>query len=113
MILLLTAAGLLQFSFLLVYYYGAMRFILDFLPLLLLATALTAWDGDRRIQQHRVLRPLLWIGIGLLVASMAAIGFFAAFDIPPQLFRQYNPDAWHRLTSFWNLAASILRGIFQ
>ncbi|HMD90069.1 MAG TPA: hypothetical protein VKF38_12985 [Anaerolineaceae bacterium] len=101
-IAMLLLASLLQFIFLLCYFYSAMRYIPDFLIPLLLGIYLLIWEFDKQIRHNPLLRWLFWLVIiGLCIATVA-IGFFAGFDIPPQYIRTENPQLFSSLTTFWN-----------
>ena len=99
---MLLFAGLLQFAFLLIYYYGAMRFIVDFYIPLLLATYIIIWTLDKQLQNIPIIRWLFWLGVIVLTIWTVWIGFFAGFDIPPQYFRAENPHIFGELFKFWN-----------
>jgi hypothetical protein len=89
---ILGLAALLQFTFLLFYYFGAMRFIVDFYPTLLLTIFFLGLELDDRLKQALALRILFWMAVGLLMIRTAAIALLAGFDIPPQMFRFSNPQ---------------------
>jgi hypothetical protein len=99
---MLLVASLLQFIYLLVYFYAAIRYIVVFfLPLLLIAY-ITIWTFDKQIRQMRIIRFSFWILIiGLAIATFGIV-FFAGFDIPPQYLRLGNPQLFGTLYSFWN-----------
>ncbi|MDR3574694.1 MAG: hypothetical protein P4L50_12585 [Anaerolineaceae bacterium] len=98
----LLTAGSLQFIFLLVYFYGAMRYILDFyIPFLVLAFT-CIWSFDNQIKHKSLLRWLFWLVVMNLSIITAGIGYFAGFDIPPQYFRIINPHLFAALSAFWS-----------
>jgi len=101
-IAMLLVASLLQFIFLLFYFYSAMRYISDFIIPLLLGIYILIWEFDKQIRHIPHLRWLFWLVIiGLSIATIG-IGFFAGFDIPPQYIRSENPQLFGILTTFWN-----------
>ncbi len=100
-------AGLLQLFFLLFYYYSAMRFVGDFYPLLLLSMLLAAWELDELASRSghlalRLIRMILWLAAGLLALGTVLNGILGAFDIPPQLFRLFNPTAFRAIAVLLN-----------
>ena len=95
-------AGLLQFAFLLFYFYGAMRFIVDFYIPLLLAAYITIWLVDSHLRNIPMIRWLFWLGVMGLAVWTVGIGFFAGFDIPPQYLRAENPQLFGALYTIWN-----------
>jgi hypothetical protein len=101
-LLMLVLAGALQFVFLMLFYYGAMRYIYDFFLPLLLAVVFIAWWLDERLREQPKLRIAFWFMAALLVCWTVGAGFFAGFDIPPQYFRTYNPALYQSIASVWN-----------
>jgi hypothetical protein len=99
---MLLVASLLQFTFLLFYFYSAMRYIPDFYMPLLLGAYFIIWAVDQQIKHIPVLRWLFWLVIIGLAIATAGIGFFAGFDIPPQFLRIENPHLFGSLATFWN-----------
>lgn len=100
-------AGLLQFAFLMVYYYGAARFISDFFFNFLLLAAAGTCAMDQHMQASgwkaaKWLRVFFWlIVIGMMIATNL-IGWFGGFDVLPRLFRTANPVVFDQLGSFFN-----------
>jgi hypothetical protein len=99
---MLLIACSMQFVFLLVFFYGAMRYIVDFYLPLLLAAYITIWAVDKQIRQILFLRWLFWLGIIGLAIWTVVIGFFIGFDIPPQYLRAENPQLFGTLYTIWN-----------
>ena len=99
---LAAAASLAQFAFLLFYYFGAMRFHADYLPLALFALALGCWSLDARLANKPFLRGMFWLVAAVLALVTSGMGFLAAFDIPPQFFRASNPNLWHAVAAQFN-----------
>lgn len=100
--LMLVLAGALQFVFLMLFYYGSMRYISDFFWPLLLAVAFIAWWLDERLTERPKLRIAFWFIAALLVCWTVGTGFFAGFDIPPQYFRKYDRTLFDSIASTWN-----------
>jgi len=95
-------AAVAQITYLLIFFYGAMRYLADFYLLLILTVAMLVWRMDEMLQSKPKLRICFWIVVTGLGIWTAAIGFFGGFDIPPQLFRNYNPVLYSHLASSWN-----------
>lgn len=95
-------AGLAQFAFLLFYYFGANRFLVDFLFLWLLALIFLAWEMDEILRPVAALRALFWLAALLLGLASAGIAVLAGFDIVPQFFRLYNPTIYGAISSYGN-----------
>ena len=95
-------AGLGQFLFLMVFFFGAERYIPDFYIPMVLGTAMLLWRIDEILKSRVGLRMILWlISVGLVVWT-AGMGIFGGFGVPPQLFRSFNPVLYGRLASYWN-----------
>lgn len=94
--------GLVQFAFLLFYYYGAMRFNVDYYLPLLLVVFFLALELDEQLRQSIVWRSAFWLSTALLVCGTAVIAFLAGFDIPPQIFRIYNPSGYNAIADRGN-----------
>jgi hypothetical protein len=112
----LALAGLAQWVFLLFYYYGAMRFYADFTLLWLLALALGLWRVDAALRDAggrwaAGLRAGMWGLAALLCLLTAFIGFFGAFDIPPQGFRQNNEALYYAVAGQANHWADALKAL--
>lgn len=101
-IVLLSAAGGLQFLFLLFYYYAAVRFWADFTWLFLMTLILILWKLDSRLSRWAALRGVFWTFVLLMVTWTAFVGFFGSFSAPPEMFSVYNPEQLSSIASRWN-----------
>jgi hypothetical protein len=110
---MLAAAALAQFGFLMVFYYGAMRFMADFYLPLLVLVFICVLKVDGQLKANPVFRVLFWLVVILLCAATAGIGYFAGFDIPPQVFRQYNPEIYNSLSESFNARFFALQGMIN
>jgi len=104
---MIALAGGLQFAFMMFYYVSAMRFISDFyLPFFLTAVfSIYQMDGLLRRGHSRVitsLRGILWLCAAWFVVRTALAGYLGSFDIPPQMFRAFNPSLFQTLADHWN-----------
>jgi hypothetical protein len=96
----ITAAG--QFLFLMVFFFGAERYVPDFFIPLIILTAILVWRTDEVLKPRRGLRLAFWLVVAGLSIWTAAIGFWGGFGVPPELFRSFNPVLYNRLASYWN-----------
>ena len=99
---MVVSAGFVQFLFLTMFFFAAMRYIADFYLPLVLGIWLLVWWVDERIRHSLRLRLALWLAVTLLVFWTVGIGFFGSFDIPPQSLRVLNPDLYMQIASYWN-----------
>jgi len=99
---LILTACMVQVFFLLIFFYGAMRYLADFYLLLTLIVAMIVWRIDETIQSRPRLRICLWVIVTGLVLGTSGMGLFGGFDIPPQIFQHYNPVLYSHLASYWN-----------
>jgi len=104
-------AGLAQFIFLLFYYFGANRFLVDFIFLWLLVWIFLAWEMDEFLHSFAWLRAIFWLAALLLVLSGTAVALLSAFDLVPQFFRLYNPTAYAAIASYNNRTYTSLLSI--
>ncbi len=99
---MILVADTAQVLYLLVFFYGAMRYLADFYLLLTLIAAMFVWRMDEMLSSKLKLRLCFWIMVTGLAIGTVAIGFFGGFDVPPQIFRHYNPVLYFHLASYWN-----------
>jgi hypothetical protein len=100
--LMVTLAGVGQFLFLMVFFFGAERYVPDFYLPLIVGTAILVWRTDEIFKSRLGLRIALWsIVVGLAVWTIG-IGFFGGFGVPPELFRSFNPALYNQIASYWN-----------
>lgn len=106
-------AGLLQFLFLMFFFYGALRYVAEFTLPALLAAAFLGWELDRRLLGRPKLRTALWVGVSALVLWTAALGFFGGFALLPELFKQNNPALYQSLALNWTRTGNYLVGLLK
>jgi hypothetical protein len=99
--LMIGVAAAAQFLFVLVFFYGAERYLADTYLSLILIIAMLTWKTDENLRERPWLRFALWSAVLALTAWTAAIGFFGSFSIPPRLFRTSNPALYAQLASYW------------
>jgi hypothetical protein len=99
---MVTLAGVGQFCFLMVFFFGAERYVPDFYLPLIVGTAILVWRTDEVFKSRPGLRIALWfIVVGLVVWTMG-IGLLGGFGVPPELFRSFNPVLYSQIASYWN-----------
>jgi hypothetical protein len=99
---MVTLAGIGQFLFLMVFFFGAERYVTDFYLPLIVGTAILVWRMDEVLKPRLGLRIALWfIVVGLVVWTMG-IGLLGGFGVPPELFRSFNPVLYNQIASYWN-----------
>ncbi len=104
---MLAVAGVLQFLFLLVYYYNAMRFMSDFYLALLLVVVMITWELDEFMLGRRIIRSVYWLMVTSLVAWTACLGFFTGFTVLPQIFLYDNPTLFNAIAVRMNQAHEV------
>lgn len=109
--IMLALAGVLQFLFLLVYYYNAMRFMSDFYLALLLVVVMITWEFDEYLHTLRVIRSVYWVAVTLLVGWTASLGFFTGFTVLPQIFLYGNPLQYQALALWMDQAHEVFAGL--
>jgi hypothetical protein len=95
-------AGLGQLFFLLVFFFGAERYIPDFYVPWILATAMLVWRMDEILKPRPGFRFAFWLIVTGLTICTVVLGVFGGFGVPPQLFRSFNPVLFSRLASYWS-----------
>jgi len=94
------AAG--QLAFLLVFFYIAERYIVDFYVPVVLCLAIIVWRAHASLEGSRLLQIGLWALVGILTVWTTAIGYFACFGVPVLVSIYYDPQMLANLATFWN-----------
>jgi hypothetical protein len=110
---MIALAGLLQFVFLMFFFYGALRYVAEFTLPALLAAAFLVWELDRRLLAWLKLRAALWVGVAGLVLWTVGLGFFGGFALVPELFTKNNPALYHSLALTWTHTGNYLMGLLK
>jgi hypothetical protein len=105
------AAG--QIAFLLVFFYIAERYIVDFYVPLIICLAIVVWRFDALLAGRRLLRLALWAVVLSLAAWTAIIGYLACFGVPVLVSIYYDPQMLARLAAFWNETFPAVRLLFH
>ena len=110
---MITVAGLGQFLFLLVFFFGAERYIPDFYISLVIGIAMLCWRFDEMIRSRVRSRFVFWLIVTGLTIWTAVIGIFGGFGVPPELFRSFNPSLYSQIASSWNDRYTVLYTILD
>lgn len=86
-----------QLFFLCIYFYGAMRFTLDFFISMVIVVFLIILKIDQLLSSYRALRLLFGVVIVFLGVNAMLIGVFGGINVPPQVFRHGNPEGYRLL----------------
>jgi len=97
----LAGSYLLEFIFVLIFFWAANRYLVDFLPALVLLSIIGFWQGFRYFSSRPASRVLYLIfGISLIAVSIL-VSILLAFALSPSYFNNYNPQLWRILTHFF------------
>jgi len=97
----LSGSFVLEFIFVLLFFWAANRYLVDFLPALVLLSIIGFWQGGRYFSSRPVSLVLyLAFGIGLIVVSII-VAILMAFSLSPSFFYFYNPNAWNIIINFF------------
>lgn len=99
---MLSSAAAGQFLFLMVFFYGAERYIVDFYLPLILCVAIIVWQLDQSLRVFQPMRFALWVIVGGLTAWTVGIGYFGCFGVPTLVSNYNDPALLSRLASYWN-----------
>ena len=77
-----------------------MRYLVDFLPALVLLSAIGFWQGFRYFSSRPVCRAVYLILAITLIAVPIMVSILLAFSLSPSFFHNYNPQLWRMLINF-------------
>ncbi len=106
-------AAAAQFLFLCLFFYSAMRYLLDFYFLLMLLIVIAVYELDRRIQGQQKLRTAFWSGVSFLSLMSAGIGLVVAFDITPKTILNENPAVFSIINAVFLAVKRFLRNLIH
>lgn len=107
--LAVAAAG--QFLFLLVFFYVAERYIVDFYVPLVICLAAGVWTAHAALKARPILQVALWTAAVLLALWTVGIAYFGCFGVPVLVSLYYEPAMLVGLKEFWNTRYAALRAI--
>lgn len=99
---MIMVAALVQFLFLAMFFYVAMRYMADFFLPMVLGIWILVWRVDKAIRSRAILRVVFWVLVAALVFWTVGIGFFGGFDIPPQTLRFLNTYLYRQIAAYWD-----------
>ena len=105
-VLAMAAAG--QAAFLLVFFYVAERYLVDFFVPGVLCLAIIVWRTHAALPS-RCWQIAFWTVVLTLTLWTAAIGYFACFGVPVLVSLYYDPQMIANLAAFWNHFFGALR----
>jgi len=103
------AAG--QLLFLLLFFYVAERYIVDFYIPLVICLASIVWSANAALSGRPILQGALWAVVVLLAGRSTGIAYFACFGVPVLVSLYYDPAMLLRLREFWNSGYTALLSI--
>ena len=108
---MLTLGAAAQFAFLLVFFYVAERYIVDFYVPVVLCLAILVWSAHVALQGRPALQLAIWLVLSALTIWTAAIGYFACFGVPVLVSIYYDPVMLANHAAFWNERVSALQSV--
>lgn len=99
---MLVAASAGQIAFLLVFFYLAERYIVDFYVPVVVSLAIVLWWLDDMLTRLAALRVSLWVITSVLALWSAAIAYFACFGVPTLVSAFFDPRMVAAAADFWN-----------
>jgi hypothetical protein len=92
----------LSFTTVMLYYFSTVRFMLDFVPLLLLLITAGFWQGYQGLAQRRILHLAFIILVCLLIIISLFLGILTGFDSEGGRFLKNNPILMQNLAEFFS-----------
>ncbi len=108
---LLLISAVAQLMYLAVYFYGAMRFTMDFFFLLVMVVFLVMGKVDAALNKNGSARIIMWLIFVFFSLHTVGVGFFGGLNVPPQIFRHQNPETYEMIRSFFNPGYTSFRAI--
>lgn len=97
----LSLSFLSAFAYFVSFFWVAERYIADFLPCLMLMSAIGLWQLDGVVAARRGGRAFLWLTIVSLVTISIVISILLAISFNSDGFRQLNPLLWRQLSNLF------------
>jgi hypothetical protein len=85
----------------LAFFWAAERYIVDFLPSLLLLSLIGMWQLDRRLAFISWGRTAYWIALSFLMAASILVSFLLSLSFNSDAFRHLNPLLWRQLSNLF------------
>jgi hypothetical protein len=98
----LLGSVLLQFVLLLLYFFSAIRYQAELLPLGFLLTCLGIWQVERSLESRPGWRRFFWLAVTALALYSLAIGLLGGFAVGDKRFEANNPHLYSLLRGWGN-----------
>lgn len=101
--LVMGLAGSLVFGsvLLLSYFWAAERFLLDFIPALILLAVIGVWQLGERLRPAPRLHIIYWVLVSALILASAIVSILLSMSFNSDGFRQLNPVLWRQLSNLF------------
>ena len=99
---MLAGAALLQAGVNLVYFFSALRFQMEIMPLIYLLACLGVWQVDRRLANRRGWRRLFWLVVMACSLYGLGMGLLGGFSAGDQRFEANNPHLYAALRNWFD-----------
>ena len=106
---MLLAGAAAQFAFLLVFFYVAERYIVDFYVPVVLCVAVLVWCTHAALKGRPAIQTILWAAVFALTLWTAAIAYFACFGVPSLVSHYFDPPMVAEAAAFWDAAYASLK----
>ena len=87
--------------FFLSFFWAAERYLLDFLPTLLILGIIGIWQLDQHWRAARRVHAVYWVVISALIIAGALISILLSMSLNSDSFRQLNPLLWRQLSNLF------------
>ncbi len=97
----LVGAIVLSFGALLTFFYVAVRYLVEFMPSLILLSTLGVWQGYRQMQQAAAARRIYMVLVAGLALVTIAVGILLTFAEDGGTMLRFNPQLMRQLIHFF------------
>lgn len=101
--IMLCGAVLIQAGVILTYFFSALRFQMEIVPLVFLLACLGIWRIDWSLAEHPVWRWFFWCIVILLSLYTLIVGLLGAFSAGEQRFEANNPHLFAALRDWFSV----------
>jgi hypothetical protein len=101
LIVALAGSFLFGFAFFVTFFWAAERYLLDFLPCLLLLSLIGFWQLDRTVATRPVGRTLSRVILVSLMVASIVVSIMLSMTFNSDGFRQLNPVLWRQLSNLF------------
>ena len=100
--LALLVSLLLQLLVLLLYFFSAMRYQMELVPVGFLLACLGIWQAERGLAAHPGWRRLFWLVVAILALYSLTVGLLGGFSAGDKRFEANNPQLYSTLREWGN-----------